>query len=277
MKNKWVLAGGTVIGKGHIAHNLPCQDSHGYEIYDKFGIAVVCDGAGTAKYADKGSAETVRLVLERLPLVLAEHFPDFPNQMPEEEVWRSAAIEFINDLLDSLSSTAKQLGCELRDLNCTLMLNVFSDNGCLHLHVGDGRGTYLDESGNWQALFTPYRGQYANETVFVTTLGILDPEDRPAYMESGVLNFSPDAFALLTDGMEPYSFECNVMDEDTGHYEDPNRPFPGFFNPVLSTLRKIHTNNPESLQEKWTSFLDGGTPPIANEPDDKTMIVGFKA
>ena len=55
-KTSWVAAYASVIGNGHIQTNTPCQDNCEHiKVNDDWGVAVVCDGAGSAKFSHIGS------------------------------------------------------------------------------------------------------------------------------------------------------------------------------------------------------------------------------
>ena len=53
----------TVIGDSHIRKGIVCQDSSGTVVTDKFAIAVVADGHGSAKHfrSDVGSRIAVKI------------------------------------------------------------------------------------------------------------------------------------------------------------------------------------------------------------------------
>jgi hypothetical protein len=57
VKNRrWLVVGDSIIGKSHIENNMPCQDYNHYEVInDIWGIAISCDGAGSASRSDAGS------------------------------------------------------------------------------------------------------------------------------------------------------------------------------------------------------------------------------
>lgn len=54
--NEWIIVGASVIGRGHIESNMPCQDSNSYaSLGNGWGIAITSDGAGSAKHSHVGS------------------------------------------------------------------------------------------------------------------------------------------------------------------------------------------------------------------------------
>ena len=58
----------TVLGDSHIRKGIVCQDSSGTVVTDKFAIAVVADGHGSAKHfrSDVGSRIAVKITTKLL-------------------------------------------------------------------------------------------------------------------------------------------------------------------------------------------------------------------
>jgi len=79
----------------------------------------------------------------------------------------------------------------------------------------------------------------------------------------------------MSDGCESHAFECSKIDDISGKWSDPNKPYPKFFTPLLNTLIKMKIeNSPEAdIKAKWKKFLMSGTQGLKNESDDKTMIL----
>ncbi|HFQ94713.1 MAG TPA: hypothetical protein ENK32_11925 [Anaerolineae bacterium] len=80
----------------------------------------------------------------------------------------------------------------------------------------------------------------------------------------------------MSDGCEKHAFECSRIDEN-GIWSDPNRPYPGFFEPLLETLvqMKADSDSAAEIQTKWKQFLESGNEGLQHEPDDKTLILGI--
>ena len=56
VQSSWQVYGASSIGKSHIDSNLPNQDSIYLQKTQDGMVAVVCDGAGSAKFSQSGSA-----------------------------------------------------------------------------------------------------------------------------------------------------------------------------------------------------------------------------
>lgn len=272
----WVVAYASVIGNGHILNDIPCQDSCAHlKINDTWGIAVVCDGAGSAKNSHIGSDFVARNTLHCLQEVVERRKWNTVDDLPDEEDWRTEALRATQIVMQRLVQFAQQKEYNLPDLACTLLAALYSPFGILTVHIGDGRGAYSVKPNEWLALFTPYRGNEVNETVFITS-NIWTQEGVKEYLLTGIKIGRIRGFALLSDGCEKGTFEVNIYDEETQKYTDPNRPFPRFFEPNVPGLRKLYEENKtqEEINTLWSGFLLEGTKQFKHEIDDKSMILG---
>jgi len=278
-KNKqkcWVVVGDSVIGLNHVKNNIPCQDSHSYEELDNgWGIAIVADGAGSAEYSHQGSQFVVKQGLPLFKKTIEENKWIKSKKLPDQAKWHALAKANLQKLKDLLEKHAKANKMDLGQMASTVMVAIFSPLGILCTHIGDGRGGFSNFDGEWKPLFTPWKGEYANETIFLTS-DIWDDKEVDNFVESNVINEKPFAFTLMSDGLEMHSFECSVWDEKAEKYYDPNRPYKKFFQPVVNGLVQMKQNSltDEEIKGKWNKFLREGNERIKNEPDDKTMIVG---
>ncbi|MBK8370354.1 MAG: hypothetical protein IPL20_03050 [Saprospiraceae bacterium] len=97
-------------------------------------------------------------------------------------------------------------------------------------------------------------------------------------IETNAKSIKIKAIALLSDGLESYSFICNVPDTNAPSiFLDPNQPYDKFFNTNIDAVRNMRKNNisDEEITDKLHHYLLNGHPIISVEPDDKTIIVGF--
>ncbi|EAY27866.1 PP2C family serine/threonine-protein phosphatase [Microscilla marina] len=272
----WVVVGDSVMGLNHVKNNIPCQDSHLYEEMENgWGIAIVADGAGSADYSHQGSQFVVKEGMSLFKKIVTENKWTTSKKLPEQAKWHKLAKTNLKQLRNMLAKEAEQTKKELGQLASTIMVAIFSPLGILCTHIGDGRGGYSNSEGEWKPLFTPWKGEYANETIFLTS-DIWADKEVDKFVESKVINEKPFAFTLMSDGLEMHSFECSVWDEKEEKYYDPNRPYQKFFNPVVNGLVQMKQSRmtDDEIKGKWNKFLREGNEKIKNEPDDKTMIIG---
>jgi serine/threonine protein phosphatase PrpC len=274
----WAAAYASVIGNGHILMNLPCQDSCELKVLnDTWGVAVVCDGAGSAKQSDVGSDFVARNVAHCLEALVEKHNWDSKETMPTEAVWRKESVEALQIVRQRLGQYAETKEIPIGDLACTVLAVLYAPFGCLVIHIGDGRAAYSTQPDEWKALIEPFRGNEVNETVFITS-NIWTTDGVEVYVKTSILQEEIRAFALLSDGCENGSFEVNVWDEETGKYHDPNRPFVRFFEPNMKGMLqlKAEKKSQEEINEIWAGFLKEGNKQFKHETDDKTMIFVVK-
>ncbi len=279
--SKWLVIGASVIGKSHIADDVPCQDSHLYKSLENgWGIAVVADGAGSAANSDKGSAFVVEAAVMAFSQLLDKEQWHLHQTLPDETTWVLAARQTLKEVRAGLDFFAEENEWEVSSLACTVIAMIYSPLGILITHIGDGRAAFQQkEDKKWLAAMTPHKGTEANETVFITSAiwqveelelsGVKVPESR-------VITSPPIAFALLSDGCEKHSFECSRFDEDLQKWSDPNQPFSKFFTPLTANLSSAMEQDiaVEEIEAKWEDFLKGGTKGLKQEGDDKTMVLG---
>ena len=274
-KEHWSLAYASVLGNGHHAEHLPCQDACGVELLSHgWGIAVVSDGAGSCERSQLGAQKVVECTLAQFKTLIIAHRWHECTALPTEEAWYEAASHALRQVRQELKHYATTHDYPLASLSCTMIGVIFSPYGLLTAHIGDGRAGFLSQSGAWQPLITPYHGEYANQTVFVTS-DICEDALCPPYFETAIVAEAVQAFCLLSDGCERASYQCYLYDEVQQRFYDPNKPYPPFFNRVVDWLKTLpqHEHTQQDINEQWAQVLRSGTEVLRQERDDKTMII----
>ncbi len=270
----WLIVGSSVMGKSHKVNNIPCQDSFFIEkINDTWGIAVCCDGAGSASNSHIGSSFVAKEAASIFHAMVKKY--DFPSKgLPESDEWKELSKAGLYQVRQNLKEFADKNSYKLESLACTVIVVVYSPTGLLVTHIGDGRAAYLNSNKEWKPLIEPWKGEEANQTIFITS-GIWSKQ-IDSFVRSNVIKEPHFAFTIMSDGCESHSFECSVINKETNQWSDPNRPFEKFFNPLRETMIQFRKQGKSSgeICEKWTGFLEKGNPGLKEEPDDKTMILG---
>ncbi len=275
--NEWLIVDYSAIGKDHSKHNIPCQD-HRYvqRINPQWGVAVCCDGAGSAEKSDIGSRFVAERTANVLTLAVEKEQWLIHNHLPTQEVWRTISRQALYQVYSDLESFAQINNLELKLLASTVIAVIYSPIGLLVTHIGDGRAAYCNHTAQWTAIITPFKGEEANMTVFITSSIWHDPDK---YIESRVIDDKPLGFALLSDGCENFAFLTHVNTSKTADQikiEDINLPFQGFYHPIVKHLKAKHlTLSHEEIQAEWATILESGTEKIKETTDDKTMILGL--
>ena len=277
----WIVLYGSQIGASHIASKLPCQDNSAYKDLGKgWGICVVSDGAGFASHSHYGSKAVCHIAVREIENFIRYGKYMDSEQLPTDDVWQKAAVQIFGSIKRELGTLAASYGVEFKALSATCMIAVYSPYGVLSTHIGDGRGgCHPKGSYQWSPLFTPHKGEEANQTLFVTspweslkTLGGVPVPESVVYLGE------VEALCLLSDGMEKATFECAVWNDAQQRYEDLNRPSVKIFSQLVSVVRENIASGEtyDKLQERWMSYLQGGTSSIKRESDDKTMLLAVR-
>lgn len=274
MEGNWIIVGGSVIGKGHVSNNIPCQDAHSYKLLDKdWGIAIVSDGAGSCENSHLGSGLVVERSMELFENLVETKRLINNKKLPKEAKWREWSLDIFKKLRNDMQLHADEIEVELKSLSCTIIVVIFSPKGILTAHIGDGRAGYLEDNVSWKPAITPFTGEQVGTTVFLTTDFIWEAPEL--YIETRVIEGKIKAFTLLSDGCEFGCYECYQKREDNKGYHDPNKPYDKFFNPNIDALLSMNSNgiSQNEMNKKWEGFLLKGNEVFEKETDDKTMIL----
>ena len=173
----WRAVGASVAGTGHRARGLGCEDACAVSVSDDGGsvLIAVADGAGSAPRSSEGSTRAVAAAMDAL---------------------RAGA-----DLCAVMHAARRSLEpvCEddrMRDLATTLLAVRASPSGIETAQVGDG-AVVVRRGGELSVVAPDDKGEYLNETVFLTSDGWLDSLRIETVPADGV-----DAVAVLTDGLQ---------------------------------------------------------------------------
>jgi hypothetical protein len=257
IKNDWKYTYVSVLGASHQKFHAPCQDSSKCQvIQDANGeevlVAVVSDGAGSAKFSDLGSSIACSLFVKEVSKYLAE------------EKWvKDLEVSFFENWIDQyqevIRSHAKDFS--IREFACTLVAAVVGNDYAAFFQIGDGAIVVLDpesENGqeNYHWTFWPAKGEFENTTFFIT-----DPRVKK-HIQFGVLPRKVEEVSLFTDGIQHLSL----------HYQSRTVHNP-FFKPMFQVLRKV--NNGEALNSSLEKFLSSER---INEKtdDDKTLLLASR-
>lgn len=242
----WRWASASVIGTSHIQNGGRLQDAYAVAKFDNGSIvAVVSDGAGSAKFGAYGAWLTCRFLLVRIREWVRAN-PDLPS---DDEL-----ADWINELRGRISEIATRRGSSSRQFAATLAAIAITPDESVTIHIGDS--TVVGRKGTeWDVLCWPENGEYASSTYFVTD----DPEPR---LNINRHQREHNAFALFSDG---------VGDLALSHLE--HAAHPRFFDPMF---RPIDSASGEGrlvgLSAKLSAYLAG--PSVCERTnDDKTLIL----
>lgn len=250
----WRVAGTSLAGPAHALDGSACQDSHRVHVTPGgMLIAVVSDGAGSAKYGGDGAA----LLCEHVVEALEWHF----DQRPVDAWSRSAMLGACRATARAVSSareTAAALGDQrevgLEAFHATLVGAVMlPGKGGLFFHIGDGAALAVGQGGQRWMLSPPKNGEYADTTYFFTEA------NWRRNLRFMAVDGDLDTIFVMTDGVTELGLK---------HRENGPEPFMPFFDPIGRFLASASREDGEMA---LTATLDSSAM-RARTGDDKTLV-----
>ncbi len=241
----WLVFGGSVRGPDHEREHLPCQDAWARGPAGHHGVALcLCDGAGSASHAEVGARVVSAAVVEALRDLHAAG----PTAL--SEALRAACVAG----RQALVRAAAEVAVSPAALACTLVAVVSTGDLVAVAHRGDGAVVgQRAGSGELVVLSGPDRGEYVNETWFVTSAS-WEARLRVA------VHTEIDALCVVTDGCQD---ACLV------HGGAP-APFAPFFAPIFAFAAEV--DDASVASSEVTELLDGAGL-RGSSGDDKTLAV----
>jgi hypothetical protein len=248
----WKYLNESVQGTSHQQTSTVCQDASFVTPYkvdgDEILILACADGAGSAKEAQVGAAQTCTAIT-----TCATAY--FESGRTLSELTEDAVRSWMRELHGSLVSEAEQRGVTLRELACTLLFGMVGSDRAVFIQIGDGAIVTL-QGEKYCPVFWPQAGEYQNTTFFVT-----DDEYEHRF-QSQILEKSVTELAMFTDGLQMLAL--NYANK-TAH--DP------FFKPMFEALRAVPDR--QDLIVPLKQFLDSKHVNDRTD-DDKTLILATR-
>lgn len=245
VRGEWRTVAASVEGAGHLARGEACQDAHRVVVDGERLVVAVADGAGSASRAADGARLAVDAAVTALLASCGHAGPG-----------SGAAIAVaLGQARVALEAEARVRGCSLGDLATTLHLAVVSGDHVLTGQIGDG--AVVARCGPELVVLDPVlRGEYLNETVFVTSGAWVDEARLGTHALADV-----DALAVMTDGLQLLAFDVAA-----------GRPHPGFFMPLWSWA----DDAPDAADAELAAFLASGRV-RARTDDDVTLVLAVRS
>jgi hypothetical protein len=250
MSDEWRWVAASCIGTSHLKHALPKQDAFKCFTLSKIRphfFAVVCDGAGSARWGGVGAWITSR--------VIARRFYDYLNNS-EDFPGETDIATWIVEIRDYLLALAKLRNAHVREFSTTMIVVLTDGARTLTAHIGDGCVVGRDRStSRWESLSWPQNGEYVSTTNFITEM------PTPQLKFSMHENANSDV-AVFSDGLECIALDLKGL-----------APFAPFFDGMFAPLRKCRDEGDiQALTHALTSLLTSDKV-NARTDDDKTLIL----
>lgn len=179
-----------ITGPSHSGRGLPCQDYCRYSTKGSNFVAIVSDGAGSAKYGRIGAKIVCDTLIDLLPNV---PFRDIKISIIN-------AIEVAREKLTfhRLNSKYNQRG--LTSFAATVVGVVYHENQGIFFHVGDGAGlAFTGGDFSRYVASRPENGTFACETYFYTMDDWRDSLRFTSFEKAHTI-------MLMSDGLTNFSF-----------------------------------------------------------------------
>ncbi|ABA24845.1 conserved hypothetical protein (plasmid) [Trichormus variabilis ATCC 29413] len=254
----WKAIARSAMGTSHQIQKISCQDYGCYHIFNDVIVGVVSDGAGSAKYSDIGSKLAVKTVIKCF-----SEINKFPNKQEELEKKFSQPlstpeveqffIKVVAQVLQELENHANNENYSINDLACTLLVFIATPYWLAAMQIGDGFIVVRLQDSDYQLLFEPDKGEFANETTFLTSKDVIKE------MQIKVISGEQSFISASTDGLEKVAIRLRDW-----------QPFTPFFKPLEEYLQE--TANPESEDHYLVNFLNSERLNTRTD-DDKTLLL----
>lgn len=227
---EWRGFAASATGTSHADRAVDCQDAHALVALEGGGLVIaVADGAGSASRAEDGAWAAVDAAVR----AAADAANQGAGQVAGEggvageldggdgaaggsaRAGVVAARHALEELAERIAGDEGEGQPRLGDLACTLLVAVLTGDRIEAAQVGDG-AIVARRAGSFEVLAAGERGEFVNETCFVTSSGWSD--DLRCESAAGV-----DAVAVMTDGLQMLALD---MSDGSAHA--------AFFEPLLA-------------------------------------------
>lgn len=239
----WRVIGASVRGTSHARGEIACQDAHAWRRLPGGALALaVADGAGSAAHAEAGARAAAAAAVDALAASAST---------VREGGWTSLLDAALVAARNAVEAAAAKRGVEARELSTTLIACVLAADSVTVAQVGDGAVIAAEDEG-MRTLTIPTSGEFANETVFITTPGAVEAAQRAAWKGTA------RHLALFTDGLQGLALKHPA--------KTPHEPF---FAPLFAFAAEAR--DPYDAEAQLAAFLSG--PRVTARSDDDITLV----
>lgn len=245
------MVGAAAQGTSHARAGTPCQDALAYQVLPgDVAAAVIADGAGTARFAAQAAQAAVSVSCEALGGLLSAAIPE------NLQDWQTLLRGVFSRARSAVLQQAEEIGDNPREFACTLTAVAVCETGLAIAQIGDGAVVALDAKGDLFSAACLQRGEYANETYFLTQDDALDRVEFQFYQG----NFR--GLALMSDGLLRLALKMPAQE-----------PYPPFFEPLFRFLAEAEDES--QAVDQLAGFLNSDRVNQRTD-DDKTLILAVR-
>ncbi len=238
----WRVLADSVCGAAHAREGRAGQDAHGWRaVPDQLLVAAVADGAGCAESGGRGAELACRTAVERTCARLAT------GETQSSELLRAA----LGSARAAIADAATECGRPIDEFATTLIVVVASPRAVNVAQIGDGCVVAADRSGGFLGASLPQRGEYANETCFLTSLHAIEEATLETW------GGAPQCLAMMSDGLQRLALAL-----------PDSRPHRPFFDPLFQFATKA---DDPGAQEQFAQWLR--SPKVSDRTDDDVTLL----
>ncbi len=256
----WRVVQASAIGTSHIAKGETCQDECLAGAFrmpngEEYFLSLVSDGAGSASHGRFGAEMACRKGREVIEWWIRQ-------EQSLSRLTLATVTSWVVAIRQNICQAAEAKGLTPRDFACTLLGTIVGSKAAAFFQIGDG-AIVINKGDDFQPVFWPDTGEYANMTYFVTD------EDALVHLHSKIWLSSresslPDEAAMFSDGLQRLAL---VYESRTAYQP--------FFEPMFGTLRKADLTACDMLSDQLARFL--GSPKVNERTDDdKTLVLATR-
>ncbi|MCK9632243.1 MAG: protein phosphatase 2C domain-containing protein [Methanoregula sp.] len=250
----WKSTASSVTGRSHLDRSESGQDysrAGSIRIADgEYFIGLAADGAGSTTEGGRGAEVACETVWGCIINCL-RHDGDLLN-ISDDEI-----RGWVTTSRDAIAAEATGNGKRMKDYACTLLGAVTGNDHTVFFQIGDG-AIVVSAGEDYQTIFWPEQGEYANTTFFVSDEAYLE---RLRILHAPT---SPTEIALFTDGLQNLVLSFSQK-----------KAHAGFFRPLFEALRRDPGNEFSDFSGQLGRFLlrdDIST----RSDDDKTLVLAVQ-
>ena len=239
----WRVIGASVRGTSHARGDVACQDAHAWRRLPGGALALaVADGAGSAAHAEAGARAAAAAAVDALAAAAST---------VRDGGWTALLDAALAAALNAVEAAAAARGVEARELSTTLIACVLAADSVTVAQVGDG-AVIAAEGEGMRALTVPASGEFANETVFLTSPGAVEAAQRASWRGTA------RHLAIFTDGLQGLALKHPA--------KTPHEPF---FVPLFAFAAEAR--DAHDAEAQLADFLSG--PRVTARSDDDITLV----
>jgi serine/threonine protein phosphatase PrpC len=250
MEADWQVIGAVVQGLSHQKQDLPCQDALEYRCLPGGALLVaLADGAGSATRSELGARAAVQAAMDSLASALES------SQPAECCAWVDLFWETFEKARAALIQLAEERNEPLWAFATTLTCLAAMPDQLIVGQLGDGAVVARGADGVLDTVTTSQRGEYANETYFLTQEQAMDQ------VAIQVINLPMQALAVMSDGLTRLALK-----------RPTNEPHLPFFEPLFAFVEaSAPSDEGAQANEALAAFL--ASPRVCERTDDDKALV----